>query len=139
MISKKVLDELVQTAREARNNAYAPYSHYPVGAAVLTASGRVYAGCNVEIAINGLSVCAERVAVTTAVAAGEREIIAVAVVTPTEAAPCGACRQVLAEFLPAAGHGDQDMLVIIAGEQGYQTMHLSDLLPRPFLPNELKE
>jgi cytidine deaminase len=135
MIPQTKIDELVAAARRASEQAYARYSHYPVGAAVLTASGKVYVGCNVENASFGLTVCAERVAAWSAVAAGERQIVAVAVVTPNAATPCGACRQVLAEFAPAGGI--EEMLVIVAGAGATQTLHLSDLLPRAFLPRDL--
>ncbi len=92
--------QLIALAREARRHAYAPYSGYAVGAAVLTDDGRVFGGCNVENASYGLSNCAERTAVFRAVAEGARAIVAVAVVTPDGGTPCGACRQVLAEFAP---------------------------------------
>src|SRR5438105_8862588 len=96
---KPVLDRLLRAAAEVRGNAYAPYSRFPVGAAVL-AGGRVFAACNVENSAYPLSVCAERNAVAMAVAAGERRIEAVAIVggAGKPAAPCGGCRQVLAEF-----------------------------------------
>lgn len=91
---------LVSAAKAASRNAYAPYSKYTVGAAVLTADGAIVAGCNVENASFGLAICAERNAVFRAVADGAREIVAVALYTPTPEppTPCGACRQVLAEF-----------------------------------------
>jgi cytidine deaminase len=103
--------ELVARAREARARAYAPYSRYAVGAAVLTADGRVYTGCNVENASYGLTVCAERVAVFTAVAAGDAEVVVVAVATRDGASMCGACRQVVHEFGPGAR-------VLLAGPEG---------------------
>jgi len=135
MIAQETIDKLLARARAARRRAHAPYSRYPVGAAVLAASGRIYSGCNIENASFGLTVCAERVAVWTAVAAGESEIVAVAVVTPNGAAPCGACRQVLAEFLPQ--QGEHDMLVIVDKGDEQMTVRLSELLPLAFLPRDL--
>ena len=91
---------LFEAACRVRASAYAPYSRFPVGAALLTAGGRIFAGCNVENLSFGLTICAERAAVAAAVAAGEREIAAVVVVADSRepVTPCGACRQVLAEF-----------------------------------------
>ena len=124
--------DLVQAALEAREHAYAPYSHFRVGAALLTRSGRVFTGANVENASYGLSVCAERVAAFNAVAAGEREFEAIAVVTDNGVMPCGACRQVLAEFGP-------DMRIIVADAEGNsRTYRLPDLLPGRFTPEDLK-
>jgi len=135
MISDDLVKKLVAQARQARQRAYAPYSHYLVGAAALAASGRIYTGGNVENASYGLTVCAERVAVTTAAAAGEREIVAVAVSTGNGVAPCGACRQVLAEFMPA--QGERDVLVIVDKGDAYTLLHLRDLLPHAFLSDDL--
>ena len=103
-MEKREQIELLRHALEARQNAYAPYSHYTVGAAVLTDSGRIYTGCNVENASYGLTCCAERNAIFKAVGSGERKLLAVAVTGPEGgemAMPCGACRQVLAEFASA--------------------------------------
>src|SRR5512143_2614455 len=92
--------ELIDLARKARKQAYAPYSHYKVGAALLGKSGKVYAGCNVENASYSLTCCAERTAIFKAVSEGETEFEAIAVVTKNGGSPCGACRQVLSEFAP---------------------------------------
>jgi cytidine deaminase len=137
MIPSETIAVLVDAARGARKNAYAPYSRYAVGAAVLAASGKVYTGGNVENASYGLTVCAERVAVWAAAAAGEREIVALAVATPNGATPCGACRQVLVEFAPA-GDQSEDMVVLIVGKHEYETLYLQrDLLPHAFRPHHL--
>lgn len=94
------LQELYAAAVEARKNSYSPYSHFAVGAAVRTADGKIYAGCNVENASYGLCLCGERNAIFTAVAAGERNLEAICVVADTSGpvSPCGACRQVMSEF-----------------------------------------
>jgi cytidine deaminase len=127
-------DELVALAAQARRHAYAPYSHFAVGAALLAKSGRVYTGANVENASYGLSVCAERVAVWKAVAEGERAFTTIAVVTENGVSPCGACRQVLAEFA-----GDpQSLRLIVADAQGRRrTYTLAELLPEAFTPDQL--
>jgi cytidine deaminase len=125
---------LIDAARRVRERAYAPYSRFNVGAAVL-AGGRTFTGCNVENASYGLTICAERAAVFAAVAAGERRIEAVAIVTDTASpvAPCGACRQVLAEFGP-------DAIVISATVSGRRTVStLSHLLPAAFGPSDLED
>src|SRR5688500_2323070 len=92
--------QLIQAALAARMHAYATYSVFAVGAAILAANGRTFTGCNVENASYGLSICAERSAVFAAVAAGQRQFELLAVASPGGATPCGACRQVLAEFAP---------------------------------------
>ncbi len=127
------LPSLLRAAARAREKAYAPYSGYAVGAAVL-AKGRVFAACNVENSAYPLSACAERNAVAMAVAAGERRIEAIAIVGGTDrpAAPCGGCRQVLAEF--CAG----DTPVLFAAADGTAvTARLADLLPAAFGPGDL--
>ena len=121
-------DALFAEALAARAFAYAPYSRFAVGAAVLTTSGRIFRGCNVENASYPLCVCAERVAIGNAVSAGERGIVAVAVVTDTDpsAGPCGACRQVIFEHGPdcTVSFGN------LAGER--RTMSIRELLPLGF-------
>jgi cytidine deaminase len=127
-------DELVALAAQARRHAYAPYSHFAVGAALLAKSGRVYTGANVENASYGLSVCAERVAVWKAVAAGERAFTTIAVVTENGVSPCGACRQVLAEF----ASDPQSLRLIVADAPGHRrTYTLAELLPEAFTPDQL--
>jgi cytidine deaminase len=119
---------LVAAAKAASAEAYCPYSRFPVGAAVRTADGRVFAGCIVENARYGLAVCAERNAVFHAVAAGARDIVAVAVYTPTPefATPCGACRQVLLEFARSA----EVVCACASEERGHFTV--TSLLPHAF-------
>lgn len=121
---------LIDAATAARERAYAPYSHFAVGAALLGASGRIYQGCNVENVSYGLTSCAERNAVFHAIAAGERAFSAVAVVTgaPIPTPPCGACRQVLVEF--AAGGEIDVVLATIDGQM--RVTRLSTLLPDSF-------
>jgi len=134
-MSEKVTDrELVSQARRARERAYAPYSSFPVGAALLGRSGRVYTGCNVENASYPLTTCAERTAVARAVSDGEREFEAIAVVTATGATPCGACRQILREFGGKAG----DLRVIVADLAGHErTFTIAELLPAGFTADQL--
>ncbi len=119
--------DLIRQATEARHQAYAPYSDFQVGAALLGASGRVYTGCNIENVSFGLTVCAERVALFKAVSEGEHHFRALAVVTSTGVTPCGACRQVLSEFAP-----DLEVLVVREGASDYQVFYLPDLLPHSF-------
>jgi len=128
------IDELVARAGEARERAYAPYSGFRVGAAVLTSSGETFTGANVENASYSVAICAERVAASQAVASGHRDIRAVAVVSsarkPTP--PCGVCRQFLFEF-------DADMTVVSEGPDGERrTWTLSELLPEAFGPRDLE-
>ncbi len=120
--------QLIAASIESRLRAYAPYSSYQVGAAILAADGRVFTGCNVENASYGMTLCAERVAVASAVAAGSREFLALAVATAGGGTPCGACRQVLVEFcedLPV-------LLVDVSREQAVAETVLRQLLPDRF-------
>jgi len=125
-------EQLVAAAAEARSRAYAPYSNYPVGAALLTESGKVYVGANVENAAYGHAMCAERVALFRSVAEGERRFRALAVVTAGGASPCGACRQVLREF------DDGNLLVIMSDDGGNsRATTLGALLPDSFTATDL--
>ncbi len=132
MLTDDLRTQLIQIAHSARKRAYAPYSNYPVGAALLTARGNVYDGVNVENAAYPTTMCAERVAVFKAVSAGEREFTAIAVVTANGGFPCGACRQVLAEF-------GLDTIVLIADQDGKITAQTTvrQLLPGAFGPQHL--
>jgi cytidine deaminase len=126
---------LVAAAVGARGRAYAPYSEFAVGAALLSKGGRVFTGCNVENASYGLTVCAERVALFKAVSEGVREFEAIAVACgDTPCSPCGACRQALREFAP-------DLKVVLADAEGrkWETTTLSQLLPRAFGPSDLED
>jgi cytidine deaminase len=119
-------NQMIEMAAKVRLHAYAPYSGFKVGAAVLTRAGTIFTGCNVENASFGVTICAERAAVVAAIAAGQPELIAIAIVTDAlePAMPCGACRQVLAEFNP--------LIKIIASttQDERQEFVLTDLLPR---------
>lgn len=121
--------ELLRAARLARVHAYAPYSRFCVGAAVLCGDGRIVPGCNVENSSFGLTVCAERVAIGAAIAQGATDFRAIAIAASPPAMPCGACRQTLVEFNP-------DMVVLITGPDGdldeTREMRAADLLPDSF-------
>ncbi len=120
--------ELVQSAQQAKKRAHAPYSHFPVGAALLASNGRMYTGCNVEISSYGLTICAERTAIFKAISEGERNFKAIAVVSndPDITPPCGACRQVLWDL---AGNID----IIMANPKGKsKTTKLKQLIPHAF-------
>jgi cytidine deaminase len=127
----ETLRALAKAALDARAHAYSPYSGFAVGAAVRAMGGRVYAGCNVENASFGLTVCAERVALWNALAAGESAFEALAVASETGAMPCGACRQVMAEFAP-------DMPVAVLDTSGHARLtSVSELLPFSFTGEQL--
>ncbi len=127
-------EDLIQAASAVYHNAYAPYSHYRVAAAVIGDDGQVYTGCNVENAVYPLTMCAERVAIFNAIASGAKRIQAVAVVTTNGGSPCGACRQVMREFA-----GD-DMPIFIADTQGaYRAYTMDELLPLSFSSVDLTD
>ena len=128
-------DELLALARQAADRAYAPYSEFPVGAALVTGDGRIFLGANIENASYGLGCCAERTAVFHAVMAGAEEISTIAVWAPLAkpCPPCGACRQVLVEWRPRVG----DMTVILEGETGPMEQTLESLIPLAFGPRNL--
>ena len=133
MISASTVRRLEKAARAAAKKSYSPYSEFAVGAAVLTGSGKIFTGCNVENASYGLCNCAERTAIFTAAAAGERTLAAVAVYTPTASptSPCGACRQVINEFGP-----DALVISVCDGPARIETT-LAALLPHAFGPANL--
>ena len=124
--------ELVQSARDAQKQAYAKYSNFHVGAAVRTGSGRIFKGCNVENASFGLTVCAERNALFSAIAAGEREFTEMAVISVSGVTPCGACRQVIWELC-----GDIP-IVIVDGDGNTRETSSQELLPDAFGPEGLQ-
>lgn len=134
VLMKNIEKELVEAARNVREQAYAPYSNFRVGAALRTRSGKIYTGCNVESASYGLTVCAERVAIWKAVSEGEKDFVEIAVVAGTEelTPPCGVCRQIIWEFC-------HDIPVILANLTGdTEKVQMSELLPRAFDTKFLK-
>ena len=141
-LSKEMLDKLIENARKGMQNSYSPYSKFKVGAAVLGGSGKIYFGTNIENASFGVTICAERCAIFSAIAAGEKEIKAIVIVFKQKglgplSTPCGACRQVMAEF------GSQDMPVCTADLSGKKAKRivckkLKDYYPYPFNSKALK-
>ena len=131
-LSRKKVDELIDLAIKARSFSYSPYSHYAVGAALLTSSGRVYTGANIENSAYPDSICAERVAIFKAVSEGEREFAAIAVATENGGSPCGSCRQVMSEF-------SLNMRVIVVDGSGriFIDTDADDLLPHAFTSEDL--
>lgn len=134
MLTELERQQLLNAAREAQQAAYVPYSQYRVGAAVLTQSGKLYQGANIENAAYPDSICAERVAIFKAVYDGEKDFKAIAVVTRDGGSPCGSCRQVMAEF-------GLEPTVLIANEDGEVVTEtpVGDLLPGAFGPSNLLE
>jgi cytidine deaminase len=134
---REMVERLMDSAMRAANNAYVPYSHFPVGAAVLTGEGTIVTGCNVENASYPVTNCAERVAIGTAIAGGARTIQAVAVYAPKveTVTPCGACRQVINEFKPE----DDELWMIFSSSGGPFLVPFSEILPRAFGPRDLQD
>jgi len=134
MLNDEMRKKLIKMALDAGQNAYAPYSDYAVGAALLAKSGKIYSGINIENAAYPTSICAERVALFKAVSEGEREFDAIAVVTSNGGTPCGACRQALSEF-------GLDMKVLIADDLLIllNEFTLAELLPGAFRPHDLRK
>ena len=132
-LTKEKKQELIHHAAMAAKNAYAPYSHYHVGAAILTASGEIYSGCNIENASYSATICAERAAVFKAVSEKKKDWVAMALVTKNGGAPCGCCRQVINEFNPT-------LPIFIANEKEELVCEtpLSSLLTHAFGPANLK-
>jgi cytidine deaminase len=133
----EAMGALVEAATHVREHAYAPYSEYRVGAAILTSGGTIFVGCNVENASYGAAICAERVAVGKMVAAGEREPVACAIVTagPEPGSPCGICRQVLSEFVAASRDLPIALVALVPGKKKRTVRKdttLSALFPAPF-------
>lgn len=131
-MDKQAIKELCSQAEKAAKNAYAPYSHFPVGAALLTDDDKTYHGCNVESSSYGLTICAERNAIASAVVQGEKKFKAMAIYSNVGAAPCGACRQVIWDIC-----GDIDIYSI--DNKGKVLVYTStELLPKPFDETQLK-
>jgi cytidine deaminase len=133
-LDERTRSRLIEAALQAQRNAYVPYSHYPVGAALLGEDGRIYTGCNIENASYSATICAERTAIVKAASEGARRFTAIAVTTANGVFPCGVCRQVLNEF-------GSDMLVIAADSDGQviKQVSLGVLLPGSFGPDQLDE
>lgn len=125
--------KLLEMAYEATKNAYVPYSKYQVGAALLTKSGKVYTGCNIEIASFGATNCAERTAIFKAISEGEKEFEAIAIVSSSKdyTFPCGICRQVIVEF-------SKDIDIIVSRDYDYEVYKIDELLPKSFTNIDIK-
>ncbi|MDY6103119.1 MAG: cytidine deaminase [Acetatifactor sp.] len=128
------IKELIQTALDARKNAYAPYSHYQVGAALLSSDGTIYSGCNIENASYGATNCAERTAFFSAVSEGKRDFLAIAITGGLEgeeisdyAVPCGICRQIMQEFC-----GDDFQVIVAKSTEDFRQYPFSEILPFGF-------
>ena len=126
------MKELCELAKKASEKAYAPYSGYKVGAALRTKSGKIFTGANIENASYSPTVCAERVAIFSAIHAGERDFEAIAVYGRNKAYPCGVCRQVFGEFC------EKDFKILVCTPDGYEEYTLEELLPKGFTKNNLE-
>ncbi len=128
-------ERLIKKAVEAKKNAYAPYSRFPVGAALLTKEGKIYTGCNIECASYGGTNCAERTAIFKAISEGDRNIEAIAVIGDSDdyLYPCGICRQVIMEF------GSEIKIIIARSEHDFRVYTVSDLLPNSFSLENFKK
>lgn len=135
-MEKEMINELIKRAIRVSGNAYAPYSLFKVGAAILTYDGFIFEGCNVENASFGATLCAERVAVGAMTAAGLKGIEAIAVASDKKIIyPCGICRQVIAEFIDDA---DRKCIICAKSQNEYEIYSLNDLFPKSFSPSDLK-
>lgn len=130
-----IYKELIKKAMEAKQNAYAPYSGFPVGAALLTEAGDIYTGCNIECSSYGGTNCAERTAIFKAISEGERNIEAIAVISGSDdyIYPCGICRQVIAEF------GDKIKIIVAKSEYDFKIYTINELLPNSFSYKDIKK
>lgn len=132
-LRKKIIQKLIEIAKEASEKAYSPYSNYKVGASLLTKSGKIYTGCNIENASFGATICAERVAIFKAISEGEKDFEMIAIYINDEKhipSPCGICRQVMMEFAP-------NLKLILSNGYDYEIYKLEELLPYPFTKNFL--
>lgn len=132
MLNAEMKQKLVEASLQARKRAYAPYSHYFVGAALLSESGKIYEGLNIENASYGATVCAERVAIFNAVSAGEKKFVAMAVAGEQGGPPCGLCRQVLSEF-------GLDIVLLLVNKDGNLVAEttVAEVFPGAFTPDKL--
>lgn len=131
MTNIKIEQELISKAKEALKNSYSPYSNFKVGAAVLTENGKIFVGTNIENASYGLSICAERTAIVSAIASGERKIEKIAIISSNDkdyCYPCGACRAVLSEFATK-----ETQIYCCKTEQDYKTETIDSILPNNFV------
>lgn len=132
-LKKKLIQKMIEIAKEASEKAYSPYSNYKVGASLLTKSGKIFTGCNIENASFGATVCAERVAIFKAISEGEKDFEMIAIYINDEKhipSPCGICRQVMMEFAP-------NLKLILSNGYEYEIYKLEELLPYPFSKNFL--